>query len=134
MPELIHQFSDHTTTEDGTAYVTRVYGEQRLDKTWEAWLEFAPVGGENTRRTARETVQSNRESVTYWASGLERAYLQGAIARAVPISTSTLSSSPTAAHVSHSGALSACRPRRLTSQLRNREQTDHLVDSTKAFV
>lgn len=85
MAELVHQFSDHKQTDNGSAYVVRVYGQERPDDSWEAWLEFAPVGEESTRRTDRETVQSNWEAVSYWASGLEAAYLEGALRRSHPV-------------------------------------------------
>jgi hypothetical protein len=66
----------------GTTYRVWVYGRERADGKWEGWLEFVAVGAPMVRRTGRETTQSSREDLTYWASGLEDAYLQGAFARA----------------------------------------------------
>jgi hypothetical protein len=59
-----------------------VYGRQRLDGTWEGWLEFVAVGAAVSLRTEQETTQSSQQGVAYWASGLEPSYLEGAFARA----------------------------------------------------
>ena len=67
---------------DGTTYVARVCGRPRTGGTWEGWLEFVAVGAAVVLRTERETTQSNRQGVAYWASGLEPSYLEGAFARA----------------------------------------------------
>jgi len=54
-----------------------------MDGTWEAWLEFEPTDASKAAiRTDRETSQSNRQAIDYWASGLEPVYLDGAFARA----------------------------------------------------
>jgi hypothetical protein len=98
MAELIREHSTRIESEDGTLYLVRTYGQERADGTWEAWLEFHPVAGPAlvggvgevggaagvgvVLRTGRETSQSNREGVAYWASGLEPVYLEGAFARA----------------------------------------------------
>lgn len=90
MAELVHQYADHKQTDNGSEYVVRVYGQERPDDSWEAWLEFAPVGEESTRRTDRETVQSTREAVSYWASGLESTYLETALRRSRPVNSDIL--------------------------------------------
>jgi hypothetical protein len=64
-------------------YTVLIYGNERLDSTWEGWLEFHP--GDPTQpalRTNQETSQPNRAAIEYWASGLEPIYLEGALARA----------------------------------------------------
>jgi hypothetical protein len=82
-PVLILEFAEHMRDPvDGTTYVARVYGRQRVDGTWEGWLEFVAVGAAAVLRTEQETTQSNREGVAYCASGLEPSYLEGAFARA----------------------------------------------------
>ena len=67
----------------GTTYIVRICGQERADRTWEAWLEFHPT---DTRKailgTDQETSQPNRVAVEYWADGLEPIYLEGALARA----------------------------------------------------
>ena len=68
---------------DGTIWVPSIYGEQRADGTWEAWIEFRSVDGTAVRATDRETTQPNRDAVEYWASGLEPVYFEGAFNRTV---------------------------------------------------
>ena len=66
-----------------TTYVVRICGEERIDRTWEAWLEFHPTDiGQPVLRTDQETSQPNRAAIEYWADGLEPIYLEGALARA----------------------------------------------------
>jgi hypothetical protein len=78
---LIHQFLEPFRAPDGTLWDVRVLGQERDDGTWIGWLEFRnPLHG--TRRTDRETTQSNVDAMSYWASGLEPIYLEGALARA----------------------------------------------------
>jgi len=83
MADLIHEHSTPVRTPDGERFVARVYGVERADGTWEAWIEFAPVAGTTpVLRTERETTQPNRGAVKYWANGLEPVYLEGAFERA----------------------------------------------------
>jgi len=66
-----------------TTYVVRICGEERIDRTWEAWLEFHPTHiNQPVLRTDQETSQPNRAAIEYWADGLEPIYLDGALARA----------------------------------------------------
>ena len=85
MEELIHEFTSEIPDADGHVYTARAMGRQRRGRTvWEAWLEFAPVGGGGmVRRSPVETTQPNREALTYWASGIEPVYLDGALERAI---------------------------------------------------
>ena len=83
MAELIREISTAIRTPEGERFAVSVYGTERSDGTWEAWLEFAPVaGGAPLLRTERETSQPNRGAVEYWAEGLEPVYLEGAFVRA----------------------------------------------------
>ena len=70
---------------EGTFWVPMIYGAQRSDGMWEAWIEFRPLDEGPTRATDRETTQPNREAVEYWVSGLEPIYFEGAFARAVEL-------------------------------------------------
>lgn len=81
-PVLISELTQQIQATDGARYVIRVYGRERVDGTWEGWLEFVAVGAAVVWRTDRETTQSNREDLAYWARGLEPTYLQGAFSRA----------------------------------------------------
>jgi hypothetical protein len=83
MAEFIHEHSTRVKDEHGTDYVVSIYAQERVDGTWEGWLEFHPLDKRKpTLRTEQETSQPNRLAVEYWASGLEPIYLEGAFARA----------------------------------------------------
>ena len=83
MPELlIHQHPAKVKDRDVT-YLVRIYGSERPDRTWEAWVEFHPTDkSKPVLRTGQETSQPNRDTIEYWALGLETVYLEGALARA----------------------------------------------------
>jgi hypothetical protein len=82
-PVLVHEFAVHVRDpRDGIAYVPRVYARPRADGTWEGWIEFVAIGAAVVLQTEQETTQSDRDAVTYWASGLEPTYIEGAFARA----------------------------------------------------
>jgi hypothetical protein len=72
---------------DGTTWIPSVYGIERSDGMWEAWIEFRPLDDQRPRATDRETTQPNRQAVEYWATGLEPLYFEGAFARAVDLPT-----------------------------------------------
>jgi hypothetical protein len=50
---------------------------------WEGWIEFIPVDGGTAIRSPRETTQPNYTDTKYWATGLTRIYLEGALTRAL---------------------------------------------------
>ena len=84
MDTLIHEFSRPVRDADGHVYRARALGRKRSDGTWIGWLEFSPRGsGGVVRRTLRETTQPSQEALTYWARGVERVYLEGALERAL---------------------------------------------------
>lgn len=68
------------TATAGRDFEVVIEGEQRADGTWGGRVAF--VDGAKSRRTGQETSQPNREALEYWATGLERIYLEGAFARA----------------------------------------------------
>jgi hypothetical protein len=79
---LIREHANNVKDGD-TVYVVRICGEERLDRTWEGWLEFHPTNTvQQILRTDQETSQPNRAAIEYWADGLEPIYLEGALARA----------------------------------------------------
>ena len=82
MAEFIHEHTTRVKGEGGMTYIVRIYAQERIDGTWEGWLEFHPTDeGKPVLRTEQETSQPNRMAVEYWASGLEPIYLEGAFAR-----------------------------------------------------
>jgi hypothetical protein len=80
----IHEFS-YAILRDGIAYRVEAWGRRREDDgLWEGSLLFRPDQGA-ALRTGRETTQSSLDTLTYWATGLEPIYLEGALERATPI-------------------------------------------------
>jgi hypothetical protein len=84
-PVFIAELTVDVQDAAGTRFVPRIFGRERADGTWEGWLDFVDPSSGSVLRTGRETTQSNREGVAYWASGLEPSYLEGAFARARPV-------------------------------------------------
>ena len=82
MNDLVHTYGEVVRDPEGRGYVASVHSLERIDGTWETWLEFRGLGRDVTLRTNRESEQSNRRGVLYWASGLQPSYLDGALLRA----------------------------------------------------
>jgi hypothetical protein len=80
MSEVIHSFD--AITFDGVTYNAQVVGRQ-AGHLWEGWIEFESQDGADVRRTRRETTQPHRGALKYWAGGLSRTYLEGALKRAL---------------------------------------------------
>jgi len=84
MEHLIHVFSSPLRDPDrGTVHIAEAWGTRRGDGHWEGWLRFISTDGD-VLKTDRETTQSNLEALTYWATGLEPVYLEGALRRVMP--------------------------------------------------
>ena len=82
----IHFHSERVQDTLENLYEVFIYGEPRLDGTWEGWLEFVPLNpGLPSLRTDRETTQPDLSALEYWATGLEPMYLAGAFERAQPV-------------------------------------------------
>ena len=84
MREVLVKFDEPIMNQHGEMYFAEAVGRERADdRLWEGWVEFVAVD-ESTDpiATERETTQPNRREVEYWAQGLSRVYLQGALARA----------------------------------------------------
>ena len=80
--QLIRQHGDRVQDTLGNLYDVFIYGEPRLDGTWEGWIEFVPVDPAlSSRHTERETTQPDLPALEYWATGLEPRYLAGAFER-----------------------------------------------------
>lgn len=87
MAEVLMKFAPPLTDDTGITFTVQVCGRVGEDRLWEGWIEFAPQDGGTPLRTPRETKQSDRNDIEYWASGLTVAYLEGALARARRSST-----------------------------------------------
>ena len=83
MTETLVIFDEPISDDKGARYSVQAMGRQRDDALWEGWLEFLPLAGNAERiSSGRETTQPNRNAVEYWAQGLTRVYLAGALQRA----------------------------------------------------
>src|SRR5436190_7356957 len=82
MAETLQQYSGIIVADDRSEYEARACGAAMPDGLWQAWIEFVPVGDGPPLRSPRETTQPNRADAVYWASGLSRIYLEGALGRA----------------------------------------------------
>ncbi len=83
MTEILVKFDEAITDSTGSKYFARAVGRKREDGLWEGCVEFLPLdtNGE-TLSSGRETTQPNRKTLEYWAQGLTRVYLMGALERA----------------------------------------------------
>jgi hypothetical protein len=82
MAEVLVRFDAVLTAPDGRQFTPQACGRP-AGNVWEGWIEFAPVAGGPPVRTPRETEQPNRNDLLYWAQGLTRVYLDGALSRAL---------------------------------------------------
>lgn len=83
MSEVLVQFDEPQRADDARSFVAQVHGRRTHDGIWEAWLEFHPLDGGEGVATGRETEQLTRGDLRYWAAGLTRSYLRGALVRAL---------------------------------------------------
>jgi hypothetical protein len=87
MSEILVKFDEPIMNVHGRMYFAEAVGKKREDGLWEGWLDFEPVGESRPSISSeRETTQPNRTDLEYWAQGLSRVYLQGALARAEGVS------------------------------------------------
>lgn len=85
MAKLLQEYSTVLVGPDGTHYLVRSYGDERVDGTWIGWIEFHPTDPlKPVLKTDQETSQPNQMDVEYWATGLEPVYFEGAFQRAHP--------------------------------------------------
>lgn len=83
MAEVFVSFTTPTKARNGDLYYGRVLGRIGSDGLWEGWLDFELAGSDEHVATQRETEQSSRNELKYWAQGLSGAYLEGALERAL---------------------------------------------------
>jgi hypothetical protein len=86
----LHRFGRPLIDADGRQWGVFALGARRDDDMWIGWLEFVADDGRVVRVTGRETTQPNATALTYWATGLEPVYIEGAFARATEVSTARL--------------------------------------------
>ncbi len=81
MAVVVAEFADPIAYND-VRYRAQACAAQAAN-VWEGWIEFVPLDGGPAVRTTRETTQPNFVDAQYWASGLTRVYLEGALSRAL---------------------------------------------------
>jgi hypothetical protein len=81
--EFVYEYPTLLRTASGEEYLTRVYADRQPGGLWEAWFVFFPLSGGRTLVTDHETTQGKLDDVTYWATGITPAYLEGALTRAL---------------------------------------------------
>jgi hypothetical protein len=82
--EVLVEFVGTIIGRDGTRWIPRACGRVADDGLWEGWIEFLPLSDSTDPvRTPRETEQSNRDALMYWAQGLTQIYLEAAFVRAL---------------------------------------------------
>jgi hypothetical protein len=83
MAEVLVEFDAAFHGSDGANYAPRACARLGDDGLWEGWLEFSELDTGAVIRSGRETTQPTRDDVMYWATGLTRVYLEGALERAL---------------------------------------------------
>jgi hypothetical protein len=81
--EVLVEYAEAVTSEDGKNYIARAVGSEMPDGKWQGWIEFVPIGEGEPVRSSRETTQPNRTDTDYWATGITYVYLEGALRRAL---------------------------------------------------
>jgi hypothetical protein len=83
MAEVLVEFDAAFPGADGANYAPRACTRIGDNDLWEGWIEFSDLDTGAVIRTGRETTQPTRDDMMYWATGLTRVYLEGALARAL---------------------------------------------------
>ena len=95
MAEILVKFDEAITAPNGEAYFAQASGREVTGGLWEGWIEFMPVrDGVSTLDSGRETTQPNRMNLEYWAQGLTKIYLEGALARALAHASGQYAATP----------------------------------------
>jgi len=82
--EILVKFDEPIAAPGGKAYFAQAVGVEVEGGLWQGWLEFQAVIGEpDALASGRETTQPNRTNLEFWAQGLTKVYLEGALARAI---------------------------------------------------
>lgn len=92
MTDRLHRFSGEVKDDEGRTYLAEVHGRRGETGLWEGWIEFLGVHRGIVLRTGVETRQPDRRALVYWASGLQRTYLDGALVRALRLRIEALRS------------------------------------------
>jgi len=87
MAKILVKFDTPIAAPSGKTYFAQAVGQEAANGLWEGWLEFLGVEDAlDAFASARETTQPNRRDTEYWAQGLTKVYLEGALDRAISLS------------------------------------------------
>lgn len=81
MRAVIREVEFDIEAPDGTRFWPRVIGDTD-GRFWYGYVEFTPIRSGEPLVSPRETTQSKRSDLDYWATGLERIFFEGALERA----------------------------------------------------
>jgi len=99
MSEVLVVYDAAIAGADGRNWTAQACGRVAEDGLWEGWLEFLPRAADSLPvQTGRETKQPNRNDLLYWAEGLTRTYLSGALDRALARNDPTTAAQEIRAH------------------------------------
>jgi hypothetical protein len=85
MAEVLVKFDEPITAPSGKIYLAQAVGKEVDGGLWDGWLEFQGVEDGLALASGRETTQPNRKNLEYWAQGLTKVYLEGALDRAISL-------------------------------------------------
>ena len=86
MAEVLVMFDEPIAAPGGKTYLAHAVGKEVDGGLWDGWLEFQGVDdGSDVLASGRETTQPNRKNIDYWAQGLTKVYLEGALGRAISL-------------------------------------------------
>jgi hypothetical protein len=86
MAKILVKFDEPIVAPGGKIYFAQAVGRETVRGLWEGWLEFLGVDdASDAIASDRETTQPNRRDTEYWAQGLTKVYLEGALNRALAL-------------------------------------------------
>jgi hypothetical protein len=95
MAEIVVKFDEPIAAPSGKTYFAQAVGKEVEGGLWHGWLEFQAVNdGLDALASGRETTQPNRKNLEYWAQGLTKIYLEGALVRAISLAEPPIESAP----------------------------------------
>ena len=85
MAEVLVKFDEPIAAPGGKTYLAQAVGKEVDGGLWDGWLEFQGTQDGLALASGRETTQPNRKNIEYWAQGLTKVYLEGALDRAISL-------------------------------------------------
>jgi hypothetical protein len=105
MAKILVKFDEPIVAPGGKIYFAQAVGRETVRGLWEGWLEFLGVDdASDAIASDRETTQPNRRDTEYWAQGLTKVYLEGALNRALSLAEPHRRRAPNEAEASPSSA------------------------------